>query len=230
MQQFRWSSSRLRRILNEIEVMNWTLADAEALFLACADNADPGAWQEFVRRYGELISRTALRVARRWADFHPEVIEDLIQETYVKLCQSQGKVLRSWRALRTDADYGFIKVFTANVVVDHFRNLNALRRNAGATVPLASVPEPATELDGLDRAMIIRDVEECLDQKATGPTRNRDHYVFALYYKHGLTAQAISQIPGIGLTREGVESLLWRLTRMLREHFLVIPRKGVRNG
>lgn len=74
--QFHWSSCHGRRILDKTEMMNWIQADAEALFLACPGNTDPGAWKEFFGRYGELISRTAVRVVRRWADFRPEIIEE----------------------------------------------------------------------------------------------------------------------------------------------------------
>ncbi len=45
----------------------------------------------------------------------------------------------------------------------------------------------------------------------------RDRNLFWLYYRQGLTAQAISQIPSIGLSAKGVESAIARLTRLLRD-------------
>jgi len=67
----------------------------------------------------------------------------------------------------------------------------------------------------------------------------RDRNLFWLYYRQGLTADAISRIPAIGLSAKGVESALLRLTRLLRdtiingkpkteleERKLAIDRKG----
>jgi len=47
----------------------------------------------------------AIRVARQWAETSPSLIDDLIQETYLRA--------------------GYIKVFTANLIHDHFKALRA---------------------------------------------------------------------------------------------------------
>ena len=49
-----------------------------------------------------------------------------------------------------------------------------------------------------------------------GTVSARDRNLFWLYYRQGLTAEAISRIPAIGLSAKGVESALLRLTRLLR--------------
>jgi RNA polymerase sigma-70 factor (ECF subfamily) len=48
----------------------------------------------------------------------------------------------------------------------------------------------------------------------------RDRNLFWLYYRQGLTAEAISRIPAIGLSAKGAESAIGRLTRLLRETIL----------
>jgi RNA polymerase sigma-70 factor, ECF subfamily len=40
--------------------------------------------------------------------------------------------------------------------------------------------------------------------------------IFWLYYRDGLTARAIAQLPGIRLSVKGVESTIHRLTRRVR--------------
>jgi len=42
--------------------------------------------------------------------------------------------------------------------------------------------------------------------------------VFWLYYRAGFTASAIASLPTVGLTTKGVESLIFRLTRIVREN------------
>ena len=45
----------------------------------------------------------------------------------------------------------------------------------------------------------------------------RDRRLFWLHYNLGMTAEAISRIPTMGLSSKGVESALMRLTRLLRK-------------
>jgi hypothetical protein len=49
------------------------------------------------------------------------------------------------------------------------------------------------------------------------PHLERDRKLFWLYYRVGLTADAIAGLPSIGLSTKGVESSLLRLTRLLRD-------------
>jgi DNA-directed RNA polymerase specialized sigma24 family protein len=53
-----------------------------------------------------------------------------------------------------------------------------------------------------------------------GTVTPRDRNLFWLYYRNGMTAEAISQIPAMQLTAKGVESALQRMTRLLRETIL----------
>jgi len=196
--------------------MTWTQADARTLFGACAGSASAEAWSEFIRRYGDLIARTVWRVARRCDDATPEVIEDLVQETYLKLCQKNGQPLREWRGQHEKADYGFIKVFTANVVLDHYRATNAQSRGNAATVSLSTVEDTVAGNSQPERGLVLREIDDCLERNSEGRFPDRDRWVFSLHYRYGSSAQAISKIPEIGLTPEGVESLLVRLRRILR--------------
>ena len=54
--------------------------------------------------------------------------------------------------------------------------------------------------------------------------RNRE--IFWLHYRAGLSARAIADLPEIGLTAKGVESVIMRVTKELRER-LAEPKLGV---
>ena len=60
-----------------------------------------------------------------------------------------------------------------------------------------------------------------------GPDQERNRTIFWLHYRAGLSARAIAELPGMGLTTKGVESILMRITRELRER-MSATKPGVR--
>ena len=66
--------------------MDCAALSTEELVLKCVESGDAAAWEEFIRRFQPPIARVVLRVARRWGAFSPQLIDDLVQETYLKLC------------------------------------------------------------------------------------------------------------------------------------------------
>jgi RNA polymerase sigma-70 factor (ECF subfamily) len=199
-----------------------TLATAQ-LVEACS-GGDAAAWQEFMRRYHSIIAITASRAARRWGQAAPATIDDLIQETYLKLCADRGRVLRQFRFGHDDAIFGFLKTITLNVAHDYFKGLFADKRG-GNTI---SAPLDGTEahndadrpagLTDPERAILIDRVDACLRDQAPAETRDRDRKIFWLYYRQGMTAREIAGLPWIGLTLKGVESTLHRLIQLVRTH------------
>src|SRR6266853_1017087 len=101
------------------------------LIRACSYAADTPAWEEFIRRFHPMIAGVALRTARHWGEVSPQIVDDLVQETYLKLCCDSCRLLREFESRHPDAIYGFLKVVTANVVHDHFKAVRATKRGAG---------------------------------------------------------------------------------------------------
>src|SRR6266446_7754241 len=97
------------------------------LIHACADG-EAAAWLEFIRRFNRIIAITAHRTARRWGEDSPAVVDDLIQETYLKLCDDDTRVLREFDSPHQDAIFAFLKVVTANVANDYFKRVHAGKR------------------------------------------------------------------------------------------------------
>jgi len=88
---------------------------------------------EFIRRFHGVIAGAVLRTARQWGEPSRAQVEDLIQDTYLKLCEDNSRLLASFRPRHEDAIYGFLKVVTANVVRDHFKSALAAKRGASQT-------------------------------------------------------------------------------------------------
>jgi len=205
--------------------MDSAALSTEELLLECANGEDEASWNEFVRRFHRLIATVALRVARRWGEFSPQVVDDLVQEVYLKLCADRFRMLRSFKPHHPDAFYGYLKVVTANLVLDHFKAAHSIKRDSGAG-GVAADPQPSARPDPIgaagvtersERKILMREVDALINRLAAGPHLKRDRTVFWLYYRVGLTANAIAELPSIGLSMKGVESTILRLTRLLRQ-------------
>jgi RNA polymerase sigma-70 factor (ECF subfamily) len=203
--------------------MDYAALSAEELVLACRQTDDAAAWQEFVRRFHRLVATVVLRVARRWGESSPQLIDDLVQETYLKLCAGNFRMLRSFKSHHPDAFYGYLKVVTANLAHDHFKAAHSAKRGSG-TVEIAVDPQITSAADTSDadvksneRRILLRELDDLLCKHAAGPQLGRDRRIFWLYYRVGLTASSIAALPSISLTTKGVESTILRLTRLLRQ-------------
>ncbi|HWF02041.1 MAG TPA: hypothetical protein VHA06_00050 [Candidatus Angelobacter sp.] len=61
----------------------------------------------------------------------PSLIDDLVQETYLKLFAGNAAALRRFVCQHENALYGFLKVVASNVVQDHFRCSYSQKRGSG---------------------------------------------------------------------------------------------------
>jgi RNA polymerase sigma-70 factor (ECF subfamily) len=197
---------------------DYTDASPAHLIDACV-RGDAAAWREFIRRYNSIIALTVSRVTRRYGESSPQMIEDLVQETYLKLCAEDARVLSGLRLKHPNSIFGFLKVVAKNVAEDYFKkkgNLNSL------LAPLEEAPEPVgpgpPELAPAERALLISQFEACILAVLPQETRDRDLLIFRLYFRVGLTARHIASLP-LGLSDKGVEAVLHRLVQLLRNRF-----------
>lgn len=197
--------------------MNYGSLSAEELILACVQTDDIAAWEEFVRRFQRLIATVALRIARRWGEPSPQIIDDLVQETYLKLCADNFHMLRRFKSHHPNAFYGYLKVVTANLVHDHFKAAHSSKRGSGAVEFAADAAGVPSTAKNSERGILLREIDATLSRLAAGPQLQRSRRIFWLYYRVGLTASAIAALPYIGLNTKGVESTILRLTRLLRQ-------------
>src|SRR5712672_177772 len=101
--------------------MSYSSLKVGDLIRVCAESRKSEAWGEFLRRFQPVIAGTAYRAAERWVKPSPSLIDDLVQDTFVKLLGDQCRILREFHEEREDAIYAFIKVLTINLVNDFFR-------------------------------------------------------------------------------------------------------------
>lgn len=173
-------------------------------------------WEEFVRRFQPLIAGVVARTARRWVQVTPSIVDDLVQETYLKLCTEEFRRLREFQSRHEDAIYGYLKAVAYTVTLDYFKVHYAAKR--GAKLRNDGDFEEFVRVEGkespVESEILQQELEGMAHEMAEG---ERDRLVFFLYYRQGFTTSKIAQIPGLGLSQKGVESCLHRLTERLKK-------------
>jgi len=202
--------------------MNAVRLSVNELAKACSHSSDAGEWAEFLRRCTPLASVVALRVARLWTNSAtPAMVEDIVQEVFLKLCEQERRILRDFEPRGDDSFFGLLRIVTGSVANDYFRRQHSAKR--GGKVVTSSLGEDTYPLhvsgddcDELEQTVLLTQVDELLrsDPEAIS---ERDRSFFWLYYQQGFTAVEIAGSAGSSLTPKGVESALRRITKWARE-------------
>lgn len=201
--------------------MDYSALQPEDLIEVCANSADQYAWREFIQRFNPLIRGVIHKTAVRCGGAPTSTIEDLVQETYLKLCANDRQVLRSFEPRHQNAAYGFLKVIAVNVALDHFKESRAIKRSADSdsSSPIIEVIErssASSSQQSIEREILLGQIDQLLAEAVPGDDFERNRIVFWLYFRSGMTASAIASIPTVGLTTKGVESLVFRLTSKVK--------------
>jgi RNA polymerase sigma-70 factor, ECF subfamily len=198
------------------------------LVCLCADGCDDAAWAEFVFRVGTPISLTAMRTASRCREWSPSIVEveDLVQETYRKLCKDGWKLLRNFAVQHPGAILGYLRKTAANATIDYLKHFRSLK--FGGQQPHVSTtdvdPEARKEVrgsqEGIGFGVLLKEIDGYLKRGLTGPDRERDRMIFWLYFRQGMSTEEIASLPTVGLGAKGVGSVIERLTRCIRQEII----------
>jgi RNA polymerase sigma factor (sigma-70 family) len=207
------------------EGMAYAQVSAPQLISICSTTRDEAAWTEFVRRYQPLIAGAISRYVRRMGNVSRELVEELIQEVYVKLWANNFYALKTFEISHEPALPSFIKAVAVSVAHEHFRGTRSFKRRREVE------KERELESESIDahnssstpeREVLLQEIDRVLRRDSQSPNFERDYKIFWLHYKSGLTAKEISHLPGLGLTVKGIESVLLRVTQQLKKN-LVSP-------
>jgi RNA polymerase sigma-70 factor (ECF subfamily) len=166
----------------------------------------------------------------RWSAHPQQWVDDLVQETYTKLCEKRCHHLYQFALEHPEAVEAYVRTIAVNAAQDFFKRAQSAKRGAGETVQLLDIVEPKAQQGGLGgpgaihRELLLQQVYACLDQCTDGPYKARDQLIFWLYYREGMTAKAIAEHPDVQmlggeeglLGLSGVESVLHRLSKLVR--------------
>jgi RNA polymerase sigma-70 factor (ECF subfamily) len=187
------------------------------LIRACLDTGDAKAWQDFIVLTHGVVAGTVARTARRFGQASPELVADLIQEAYLRLCENRCRVLREFHSDVPEAIFGLLKTVAFSVTQDHFRAGLAAKRGSGRPdqvmdSQLERVVAGPDGLPAIERGVLLNEIDQRLRENESP----LDRRIFWLYYRQGFTTRAIAALPEIGLTQKGIESAIQRLTARVR--------------
>jgi DNA-directed RNA polymerase specialized sigma24 family protein len=198
---------------------------ADELIYACSESTDGAAWEEFVARFQRSISLSIARTACKWGKDPAQFVDDLLQEVYCKLWADKCRLLLQFAQQHSDeAVMGYIRTIAINAAHDYFKSLHSQKHGAGETDQLHEEFDPPAQgggfggADAMDRRVFLQQVHEQLQNCAAGSNQERDCLIFWFYYLQGMSAKAIAALATIKLTAKGVEAVIFRLTRCVREH------------
>jgi len=187
----------------------------DELVQECAAGGDANAWEEFIHRFRPLIAGVVSRAAMRWTRVSPDLVEDLVQETYLRLCIEEHRHLRHFSSRHERGIYSFLKTVATHATTDYFRSRFAAKRGGAffqeddLDAALQNGQEP-----GLENQILVHEIEKLSDQITCN---EQEKVIFKLRFQEGYTTRAIAEADGVQLTQKGVESCLHRITSNLRE-------------
>jgi RNA polymerase sigma factor (sigma-70 family) len=201
--------------------MDYSSLSCDELLRACADPENTEAWQELVRRFNPLITVTVRRVACRYSFSRSSIIEDLVQDTYTKICAKNFRLLRTFKSDHPNACYGMVKIIARNVAIDHFRSPypdDPVGPNVDPIDPEPPNPNPrSTAMNELDRQIVLEQIDK-IGKILKKHCSQRDQDIFWLYYLQEFSAREIAELPNFKpLTIKGVESILYRVRQLICE-------------
>ena len=207
--------------------MRYSSSSLKDVVCHLADSHDNEAWEEFVCRIGKHISLRVKRTAFLWGGASRELVQDLVQETYVKLLGDGCRHLQDFAIQHPDdAILGYIKTTAANATHDYLRKRR--KKSDGGDILHVSLsdvdPEAGKQVDGsearIDLEVYLKEIDEHLKHCLTGPDPERDRTIFWLYFRQGMSTKEIASLPIIGLTAKGVGSVIERLKHGIREQIV----------
>jgi RNA polymerase sigma-70 factor, ECF subfamily len=202
----------------------------------CLLSGDDALWTTFIHHSQPVLARVIVRALRRRAgSASPQLVDDLVQDAYLKLCANDFRALREFQCDHECAIYGFLKVVAMHVVHDHFRSSWSLKRGRGLEEVYLdqAISIHAGDTCGLsstDKKILLREIRDFFSTRCGPPAPSRDCAIFWLYYRYGLTSKAIAGISFLGLSVKGVESALLRLRRQIRAEFEQNPTHNCRRS
>ena len=213
----------------------WTVTE---LLSRCAQRpVNETAWGEFLSRYHSTIRMHVSRTYHsrgkdqdRKQQFSDESIEDLVQLVYCRLVGDASIALKRFEGAYENSIYKYLAMISKNVVRDHFREMEALKRPK-ISHSLSQIIDSDGEIRGAangigfdgkveasdNAGFTFEEIERVLMKAAGWRNRDRDILIFRLHYLDGLTLEEVAKHLNLKMTTVGVNSILSRLTTRIKK-------------
>ena len=146
-------------------------SESVLLLQTCLEFGSAGDWECFIKAVHPLIASTIYRRICSTQFYTPALVDDLIQDTFVKLCNDSFAALRRFRSDSPAALAVYIKVTSFRVAEDFVDRERARgNRDGYRDVGLDDVAETLAAADSVtkktERALLLEQVDKCLRESA----------------------------------------------------------------
>jgi RNA polymerase sigma factor (sigma-70 family) len=212
-----------------------------SLVRLCADEpSNRDAWLEFHSRFNQRISLVILRECKKRGLMSKspesgELVQDLIQDVYLKLVEKDCKALKQFKGTSNNAIYLYLGTICRHVVINHILRATAQKRPQIQTS--IDTPLPGTHSDS---AFTLKDVLELpvdnadqedqiehlkkkidmiLDSTVKGRNSERDKIIFKLYIYEEMTPEEISVYFTFNISSKSVSNIISMLKSDIRDNW-----------
>jgi len=176
--------------------------------------SEPGAWEEFVRAYSDLIWRAIRRTFARYNyPYGKEEAEDLFNSVFVALFEDDFRRLRQFRGDNNCSLSTWLAVVTGRRTIDFLR-----KDKERFTIASGEDTDIFDALaDQRPRADIVLERKEIagIVLEELGLLPARDRLIFQLLFKKGSTVEETASI--LGISRDLVHSRKYRIVERLKK-------------
>ena len=203
------------------------ISSAELIRQCGRELTDRALWEQFTQRFQKQIFLYLMRVLKFHSkrDDMTELIPELAQEVYLRLCHNEGTMMQEFRGETDFSVAAFFGRVCASVAIDHLRRNDSLKRSGGTVVSIDDAREKekvnnsGRDYSELNEDAILKwiDVEKLAAADPDPKNAKRNSIILKLHFVDGMTTEEISQFPGFDLTERGVGSVISRLRKRIRK-------------
>lgn len=210
--------------------------DFPALWRQCvARDAD---WASLIRRVDPMLRSTLAGLGRSYGVYlSRDLLDEVIQETYVRLLQNDRRVLRGCRARSETTILSYLRRVARSTLIDWLRARRALKRGPAIELSIEAMDALAGDVDGFDvpsraaspldsiyaRELRRRFRRECLCVARPGCTARRDMWITERMVVDGWNSREAARV--VQLAPATVATVLSRMRRELRRRGLLMPAR-----
>jgi hypothetical protein len=148
-------------------------------------NQPPDDWQQFIRSAQPVIAGSVARTLRRWSHPAPDQIDRLTEQVLEQL--------HNQLAVSQENGPAWLRAFASAAALEYLRAETAQNR----------------ALEQSERTLLFGRMARSL-----GSEDDRARWIFWLYYRHGLTPEAIAEIPALAVSPAAVDQVIDRLAQL----------------
>lgn len=190
------------------------LSDLE-LISRCTSGSDEGAWEQFVRRYSNLIWSAIHRTFRASSFFYAaEDAEDLFGAVFLSLVEHDFRSLREFQGRNNCSLSTWLTVVAARRTIDHMRRTSTRNLRFLEDLPEAAVAGLA---DGRETAeeILISTQRNAAFVSTLDALSAEDRKVYDLLFREGRSMESAADL--LGITTAAIYTRKHRLIERLKK-------------